>query len=346
MRKGRGFQIIGSFMIAYIIRSVLIAFFGFPALSYARVYACIVCILMIINSPGTSASTSGGETRTVREEWIIDGLGNRSAIFVQSRYPGVKLIEKTPQGNIYSTNEGELITTTVVTRTIRSGGSTTDLSGDSVAGWAALVLAGCIISFLITGIGKAVLTKFNEAKETAQEVYEASFGGQAGEADVSPDDSWQYEEPTNNDSANDAANEETYVEADDGSDETYEEDPQDEYTASLINYGIYHDGHGISPSDYVLDASNKRKLTDSDTDQLTLRGINYAKNELYARHGRKFQSKELRNFFDSRDWYNGTLKAESATDKIIEKDFNSYEKYNLDLLVSLENSMGMYKLDQ
>ena len=336
MRKGRILQVVGSFVIAYIIQSVLIAVFGFSALSYRRVYACIVCILMIINSPRNSTPASGVETRTVREEWIIDGRGNRSAIFVQSRHPGVKLIEKTPQGNIYSTSEGELITTTVVTRTIQSGGTSTGSSGDFVAEWAALILAGCIISFLVSGIGKAVSNKFNEAKETAQDVYEASFGSQEGEADASHGDSWQNEEPVNDD---------IYEEADD-SDETYEEEPQDEYTASLTNYGIYHDGHGISPSDYVLDSSNRRKLTDSDTDQLTLRGINYAKNELYARHGRKFQSKELQDFFDSRDWYSGTLKAEPATDEIIEKDFNSYEKYNRDLLVNLEKSMGTYKLDQ
>lgn len=113
-----------------------------------------------------------------------------------------------------------------------------------------------------------------------------------------------------------------------------------------INYYTYKDGHGITSSEYVIKDSASRKLTSQDTNQLTLRGVNYAKNEIYARHGRKFKSAELQDFFDSRDWYYGYLDASKETDKSIEKEFNSYEKYNAKLLRDLESSMGTYQLDR
>ena len=121
---------------------------------------------------------------------------------------------------------------------------------------------------------------------------------------------------------------------------------QEELTVLLIDYGFFQDGHGMASSDYVISDSDKRRLTENDLNQLTLKGINYAKNELYARHGRKFKSEELQVFFGSRDWYYGMLPAEPSSDRIIHEEFNSIEKYNSDLLAKTEASLGMYQLDQ
>ncbi|MGN1023298.1 MAG: YARHG domain-containing protein, partial [Lachnospiraceae bacterium] len=48
--------------------------------------------------------------------------------------------------------------------------------------------------------------------------------------------------------------------------------------------------------DYIIPDSDSRLLTEDDVKDLTLQEINYAKNEIYARHGRKFKSKELQNY--------------------------------------------------
>lgn len=40
---------------------------------------------------------------------------------------------------------------------------------------------------------------------------------------------------------------------------------------------------------YVLPQSSSRLLTDADVAGLSLQQINYAKNEIYARHGRLFE---------------------------------------------------------
>ena len=96
--------------------------------------------------------------------------------------------------------------------------------------------------------------------------------------------------------------------------------------------------------EYILPESSSRYLTDADISGLTLQQINYAKNEIYARHGRKFQSAELQNYFNSKSWYSGTIEAADFDESVL----NDFEKKNAELLSSKEFSMesGGYKLDQ
>lgn len=96
--------------------------------------------------------------------------------------------------------------------------------------------------------------------------------------------------------------------------------------------------------DYILPESNSRFLTDADVAGLSLKEINYAKNEIYARHGRKFDSKELRDYFNGKDWYKGKISPKKFSDKV----FNKYEKKNVSFLSQKEEAIqkGGYKLDQ
>lgn len=121
-------------------------------------------------------------------------------------------------------------------------------------------------------------------------------------------------------------------------------DPENDNETDLIDYGIYKNGHGISSYDYVLPESSSRYLTRNDIANLTLRGVNYAKNEIYARYGRDFKSQELRNFFASRAWYNVSYSLSDETDKKITAIFNEYEKENSKFLDSIEKEMGTYNL--
>lgn len=121
-------------------------------------------------------------------------------------------------------------------------------------------------------------------------------------------------------------------------------DPENDNETDLIDYGIYKNGHGISTYDYVLPESSSRYLTRNDIANLTLRGVNYAKNEIYARYGRDFKSQELRNFFASRAWYNVSYSLSDETDKKITAIFNEYEKENSKFLDSIEKEMGTYNL--
>ena len=345
MRKGRAFQVFGSLLIAYMIWTG-IKLLGFPVLSYKRIYVCITCILMIINSPAKNASVSDEAGTTVREEWVVDSASNKIELFRPSKYPRYKWSSKAGDGNVYTSDEGEILFTEYVTRTI--GGGSSDRDEDWVRDWAVLILAGCILSFLLFGAFGFISEKFQEAQSAAEEFYTSTFGNMG-------DDTAEEIQSSDQDSGLSEGGGNEYGEDSEGeAEDDYENDYEDDYNvisydegtdAAYVDYGIFTDGHGITDQDYVIADSNLRKLTDADTRQLTLRGINYDKNEIYARHGRKFKSIELQGFFDSREWYDGRLEASRETDDQIQSEFNSYERYNCDLLYNLETSMGTYQLD-
>ena len=96
--------------------------------------------------------------------------------------------------------------------------------------------------------------------------------------------------------------------------------------------------------EYIIPDSNSRYLSDADLSGLNIQQINYAKNEIYARHGRRFQSAELQTYFNSKSWYNGTVDPAAFRESML----NDFEKRNVELLSKKEFSMesGGYKLDQ
>ena len=98
---------------------------------------------------------------------------------------------------------------------------------------------------------------------------------------------------------------------------------------------------------YILPESNSRYLTNSDIDGMSLREINYAKNEIYARHGRKFKSEELQTYFDSKSWYTGKYEPSDFDENYSSSMLNTYEKKNAQFLSDKEFSIDPngYKLD-
>ena len=97
-------------------------------------------------------------------------------------------------------------------------------------------------------------------------------------------------------------------------------------------------------SEEILPESDSRLLTQNDVDGLTLQQINYAKNEIYARHGRKFASKELQDYFNAQSWYHGTVDAADFKESVL----SDVEKKNAEFLAEVEFSIAPngYQLDQ
>lgn len=96
-------------------------------------------------------------------------------------------------------------------------------------------------------------------------------------------------------------------------------------------------------SGYILPQSSARLLTERDLSGLSLREINYAKNEIYARHGRMFNSRELQDYFNSQSWYSGAVSPEDFSESVL----SDVEKQNAQFLSSAEFSMDPngYQLD-
>ena len=97
-------------------------------------------------------------------------------------------------------------------------------------------------------------------------------------------------------------------------------------------------------NEYIFPDMDTRYLTQDEVSKLSLQAVCYAKNELYARHGRKFLSQELKDYFNDKTWYEGTVDPDSFSPGV----FNTYENDNLLLLVSAEEKLlpGGYVLDQ
>lgn len=84
---------------------------------------------------------------------------------------------------------------------------------------------------------------------------------------------------------------------------------------------------------YLLPDVATRYLTEADLAHLSKEQLRLARNEVFARHGRKFETEDLNAYFSAQSWYNGTLTAEQFDDSVL----NEYEKANLDLIKQVEN---------
>lgn len=92
----------------------------------------------------------------------------------------------------------------------------------------------------------------------------------------------------------------------------------------------------------IIPDSDSRFLTDDDLMNFSLQQVCYAKNEIYARHGRKFLSDELTDYFNSQPWYTGSIEAADFTDEMANAVFNEYEKANVRFLADWEEKYGTY----
>lgn len=101
---------------------------------------------------------------------------------------------------------------------------------------------------------------------------------------------------------------------------------------------------GAAQNDYLLPQSASAYLTEKDVAGFSKQKLNYARNEIFARHGRRFLSQELMDYFNSMDWYVGTIEPEEFDGTVL----NDFEITNADFLSNLEygDNPDGYILDQ
>ncbi len=138
-----------------------------------------------------------------------------------------------------------------------------------------------------------------------------------------------------NNSTNNSSNNSTYRYDD-------YEDYEDEYDDYESDYGSYDDDDDYddeyeedddSSSEYILPDSDSKKLTKYDLQGLTKAELRIARNEIYARHGRKFQDEALQDYFDEQDWYVGYIEPEDFVDS---KMLSKLERRNAKFIMKFE----------
>ena len=85
--------------------------------------------------------------------------------------------------------------------------------------------------------------------------------------------------------------------------------------------------------DYLLPESNSRFLTEADLSGLSHEQLCFARNEIFARHGRIFQTPQIASYFSSKSWYRGTVPG----DKFDESVLNQYEWTNINFIRDYES---------
>lgn len=111
-----------------------------------------------------------------------------------------------------------------------------------------------------------------------------------------------------------------------------------DFAKQFVGGGTYESG---SNNGDILPQSNQVYLSQADIAHLSAKELNYARNEIFARHGRMFKSQELRNYFCQFSWYHPSI----APDAFDENDLPELERHNALLLLHREQALGMYLLD-
>ena len=111
----------------------------------------------------------------------------------------------------------------------------------------------------------------------------------------------------------------------------YDQDASEEYRQweQLVlseARSLYLSSLSAANCEYILPDSDSRYLTE-------------ARNEIYARHGRRFVDAGLQRYFDSCSWYSGTIDPADFSDSV----FNEYERANSRLIVEYERAHGYAK---
>lgn len=83
---------------------------------------------------------------------------------------------------------------------------------------------------------------------------------------------------------------------------------------------------------YLLPDSDTYYISESDISWMDDNELMLARNEFYARRGRKFATKSIQDYFNRQGWYYGTIEPDDFTSDM----FNRYEQANVDFIVAYE----------
>ena len=89
----------------------------------------------------------------------------------------------------------------------------------------------------------------------------------------------------------------------------------------------------------LIPDSDSRKLTEEELKAYDAEQLRLARNEIYARHGRKFTDQKLQEYFNQMVWYAPVVEAADFDEGVL----NEVERYNLTLIGKMEKaaSKGM-----
>ena len=109
--------------------------------------------------------------------------------------------------------------------------------------------------------------------------------------------------------------------------------------AGLVNStGQSNTGTATNASEYIFPYANERLIARGEYESLDAATLRLAINEIYARHGRQYDTQDLNAYFSSKSWYRPQY-SKSEFDKIESQVLNSYERENIKILTGYRDSL-------
>lgn len=87
-------------------------------------------------------------------------------------------------------------------------------------------------------------------------------------------------------------------------------------------------GYYTNTPDYILPDSSTRVIDSSEIGDFSIKDMQMAINEIYARHGRKFQDQDIQAYFDTKGWYSGTVDPDVFDEDVL----SEVEQENIEIL--------------
>lgn len=87
---------------------------------------------------------------------------------------------------------------------------------------------------------------------------------------------------------------------------------------------------------YILDGSDKRIITRNEVLALDNNEMTLALNEIFARHGRRFNTPSIQAYFDKQSWYKGTIAASDFDEDVL----SATERTNVNTILSVMEEKG------
>lgn len=95
------------------------------------------------------------------------------------------------------------------------------------------------------------------------------------------------------------------------------------------------DAGSSSSGDYIFPNSDTVYLTEADVSGRSKADLRIGRNEIMARHGRIFDSADLKEYFESKSWYSGTVSPKEF-DANVDARLNDVERSNIEMIKKYE----------
>ena len=110
------------------------------------------------------------------------------------------------------------------------------------------------------------------------------------------------------------------------------------YAGMVNSAGQSNAGTATNASEYIFPYANERLIARGEYENLDAASLRLAINEIYARHGRQYDTPDLNEYFSSKSWYRPQY-SKSEFDKIESQVLNSYERENIKILTGYRDSL-------